>query len=115
MIRRGELDIQVPSGLSRVPVCPAEPAQQLTYGEQIAARIVHQELRRDQNLEKIAYYTTEEEGDGEVAKERDLDEEWLTQFFPECPGCINRTTATSLGSSFGWRNQIARFLLDRYN
>jgi hypothetical protein len=58
LIRRGELEIQLPPGLSRVAVHPAEPAQQLTYGQQIAARIVHQELKRDQNLEKIAYYAT---------------------------------------------------------
>jgi hypothetical protein len=81
LIRRGELEIQLPPGLNRLPALPADPAQQLTYGQQIAARIVHQELKRDQNLEKIAYYATEEEGDGNVAQEHDVDEDWLAQFF----------------------------------
>ena len=59
----------------------AQPAEQLSYGQQIGARIVYQELKREQNLEKIAYYATEEEGDGNVAPDREVDEEWLTQFF----------------------------------
>jgi hypothetical protein len=80
-IRRGELDIEVPPDLRQLPVRAAEPAQQLTYGEQIAVRIVHQELRREQNLEKIAYYTSKEAGSCSVAHEGDLDDEWLTQFF----------------------------------
>lgn len=81
LIRRGELQVEFRPELSQVPVS-SPSSRQPEFARQVAARIVHQELRREENLEKIVYYASQEEDDGDFEKEDDdFDEEWFTQFF----------------------------------